>query len=463
MIEFGRSKDTLKALASKDHVVLEDVLGVFLDLCEDVKSSGCSVDGLDVEEQDKLLTNLSRSGRLFLKIIKKKSDQINAADAAERMKRQEEQITSQMGELEEKEKTLSAAKKQLDEKIVFWEAKKKQCEQQMDEVNKKHQYYQKLSSECERMQSLINEMDHVSIGPMEVEVSNLGDALEKRKQSMQQLEVTLAKLRKEYEEQSKVYTQKISEQEKLHQDIRTVDSVIDSQNKSIAKLVDEESEKRATVQELQNRQNQLHNDVITLQNEIDRLREHLANSDLEHLQKEKEHLLKEKMDLDESVAKELTECETLRLSLQECQDERMARKAHFEKEQSRISDENTLLMHQIDELVALISNEEKEKEALEKALNDAENRYKQLRKWFESLEVSQYDERLKTALQKTSLFEEAQKALFYEIGEIGLTQTISMQEANEKKEELKKQLRDIETSMSSYQRKYQIICKLLSD
>jgi len=65
MIEFGRSKDTLKALAAKENVALEDILGVFIDLCEDVKSSGCSVDSLDVEEQDKLLTNLSRSGRLF--------------------------------------------------------------------------------------------------------------------------------------------------------------------------------------------------------------------------------------------------------------------------------------------------------------------------------------------------------------------------------------------------------------
>ena len=463
MIEFGRSKDTLKALEAKENVALEDVLGVFIDLCEDVKSSGCSVDSLDVEEQDKLLTNLSRSGRLFLKIIKKKSDQINVADAVERMKRQEEQIASQIEELDSKEVTLKSAKKQLDEKIVFWETKKKKCEEQMDEVNKKHQYYQKLSSECERMQSLIDEMDHVSIGPMETEVSNLEDALEKRRQSMKHLEETLIKLRKEYEDKSKIYTQKISEQEKLHQDIRTVDSVIDSQNKSIAKLTNEEREKRSTVQELQKRQNQLHNDVITLQNEIDRLREHLANSDFEHLQKEKEHLLKEKMDLDESVAKELADCEALRISLQECQDERMVRKAHFEKEQSRISDENALLMQQIDELVELISNEEKEKDQLEKALNDAENRYKQLRKWFESLEVSQYDERLKTALQKTALFEEVQRELFYEIGDIGLTQTISMQEANEKKEELRRQLKEIETSISVYQRKYQRICELLSD
>lgn len=250
MNDFERSKDTLEALQIKSKVSLEDVLGVFLDVCEDVKEQGCSVDGLDVEDTNRLLTNLSRSGRIFLKIMKKKSDFFDTEDAAERIKRQEEQIFLQTEEINKQSDVLELVKAQ-------WEEKNK--------------YFQELSAECKKMRQMNEE---------------------------------------------------ISES---------------------------------------------------------------------------------------------------------------------------------------------ISNEENEKTRLEKTLREAESRYEQLRKWFENFDADHYEKRLQSVLQRVKIFEDAQRELFYEIEELGLAQTISMQEANEKKEELCRQFEEIEDLIDRYQRKYKKICELLSD
>ncbi len=463
MIEFGRSKDSLEALQSRSCLTLEDVLGVFVDLCEDVKGQGCSVDALEIGDSDRLLANLSRSGRILLKIMKKKSDQINIIDAAERIKRQEEQLQEKTEEIDEMTKTLMSAKNQLNEKISIYENKKSKYDLQMDEVNKKRKYYEKISSECERMESLIHEMNSVSIGPLESKISELKEDYESRKQHLDHLQNLLEEEEKKNTEQSTLYEQKKNEKDKIVQDVNILEEMIRNQNQEILKLTEDQSSKAEKVQELQNRQNQLDKDVVILQNEIDRLREHLANSNYNDLCDEKERLYKEKMSLDKDVAEKMSECEAVLSSIQEVMDDCTSKKERYEKEKSRLMDEKTELIQQIKDLEEVISNEQNQKEELEKTLNDAEDRYKQMRKWFESLEVNNYDDRLKTALQKIAVFEEAQKALFYEVDTLGIAQTISMQEANEKKDELRRQLKEIEDLLNEYQKKYKKICELLSD
>ena len=463
MIEFGRSKDSLEALQSKSSVTLEDVLGVFIDLCEDVKGQGCSVDALEIEDSDRLLANLSRSGRILLKIMKKKSDQIDIMDAADRLKRQEEQISEKTEEIDEKVKTLITANEQLDAKITIYEKKKSKYDLQMDEVNKKHKYFEKLSSECERIESLINEMNTVSIEPLETQIEDLKKYYEVRKEHLEHLQGLLKSEQKKYAEQSSLFEQNKAARDQMVQKINILEETIRSQNQEILKLTESKQIKAETVQELLDRQNQLDKDVVILQNEIDRLREHLANSNYDDLCEEKDRLYKEKMALDQDVASKMSECEEILASIQECKDDCVTKKERYEKEKSRLIDENSELNQQIKDLEEVISNKQNQKEELEKTLSDAEDRYKQLRKWFESLEVSNFDERLKIALKKTTIFEEAQKELFYEVENIGLAQTISMQEANEKKDELRRQLKEIEDLLNEYQRKYKKICELLSD
>ncbi|MBQ2287568.1 MAG: hypothetical protein II251_02480, partial [Lachnospiraceae bacterium] len=257
MIEFGRSKDSLEALQSKSSVTLEDVLGVFIDLCEDVKGQGCSVDALEIEDSDRLLANLSRSGRILLKIMKKKSDQIDIMDAADRLKRQEEQISEKTEEIDEKAKTLITANEQLDAKITIYEKKKSKYDLQMDEVNKKHKYFEKLSSECERIESLINEMNTVSIDPLETQIEDLKKYYEVRKEHLEHLQGLLKSEQKKYAEQSSLFEQNKAAKDQMVQKINILEETIRSQNQEILKLTESKQIKAETVQELLDRQNQL--------------------------------------------------------------------------------------------------------------------------------------------------------------------------------------------------------------
>ena len=121
------------------------------------------------------------------------------------------------------------------------------------------------------------------------------------------------------------------------------------------------------------------------------------------------------------------------------------------------------MKEKIDKLSEENEAKTKERAMLEKALADVEERQGQLRKWFETLDMTQYDARIKQAQQRINMFEDAQKALFYEMDELNLAQTVSNQEANEKREELRLQLKQIEQLLEDYRKKYKMICELLSD
>ena len=463
MIEFERSIDSLESLQSKSNVTLEDILGVFIDLCEDIKGQGCSVDELEIQDSDQLLANLSRSGRIFLKIIKKNTNNINGFDAVERIKRQEEQILNETKEIDEKFKTLSSAKAQLDDKILICEGKKIKYNQRMTEINEKKKYYEKLASECECMETLIDEMDNISIGPLEIEIQDLKDSYQQKQKDVEELETSKRLIQNRYNELINIYENDKLKKTQLAKDVKALEENIASQNQSIDKLEEEKKAKIEEKHELRIKRSQLDQDVVKVQNDIAQLNEQLVNSDYDELCKEKNYLLEEKTKKDKETARVKAEKETILASLQESKDKHTAEREQLEKQKSYLTDTIRDLEHQIEVLKESNSNDEKEKEQLIKTLNDVERKNQQLKQWFDSLKINDYDERLKTALQKMAIFEETQKALFDEIGSVGLAQTISMQEANEKKEELRRQFNEIEDSLKQYQEKYRKICELLSD
>lgn len=463
MIEFERSIDSLESLQSKSNVTLEDILGVFIDLCEDIKGQGCSVDELEIQDSDQLLANLSRSGRIFLKIIKKNTNNINGFDAVERIKRQEEQILNETKEIDEKFKTLSSAKSQLDDKILICEDKKLKYNQRMTEINEKKKYFEKLASECECMESLIDEIDTISIGPLEIEIKDLKDSYQQKQKDVEELETSKRLMQNRYNELINIYENNKLKNTQLAKDVKALEENIASQNQSIDKLEEEKKAKTEEKHELRIKRSQLDQDVVKVQNDIAQLNEQLVNSDYDELCKEKNYLLEEKTKKDKETARVKEEKETILASLQESKDKYTAEREQLEKQKSYLTDTIRDLEHQIEVLKESNSNDEKEKEQLIKTLNDVERKNQQLKQWFESLKINDYDERLKIALQKMTVFEETQKALFDEIGSVGLAQTISMQEANEKKEELRSQFKEIEDSLKQYQEKYRKICELLSD
>ena len=85
-----------------------------------------------------------------------------------------------------------------------------------------------------------------------------------------------------------IYKQKKEELDKVQEHIRTLEQKIVEKGERVRQLLEKEQNMCGTVEELKGRQNRLDADVVLYQNEIDRLREHLANSDLEKLKTEKE-------------------------------------------------------------------------------------------------------------------------------------------------------------------------------
>ena len=162
MIRFDRSTDTLQALSSRKDISLEEALGVFLDICEDIKESSGSVESLHIENAEKLLANLSRTGRIFLKIMKKKNDAIEAVDPGGRMKRQEEQIEIYSKELEQKEHQLSEFEIRVQSEIGILEVRKRTYENRKKVLDEKRQYLIQLEEECHQLESQIEQLEQMS-------------------------------------------------------------------------------------------------------------------------------------------------------------------------------------------------------------------------------------------------------------------------------------------------------------
>ena len=470
MIRFDRSKDTLQALSSRNEISLEEALGVFLDICEDIKGNCGSVENLDIENGDKLLANLSRSGRIFLKIMKKNADAIEAVDLGGRIKRQEEQIEAHSKDLEQKEQQLDDFEVRVRSEIQALEAKKKVYENRKKELDEKRQYLIRLEEECRLLESQIEQIESVSEKSLEDQRAVLQASLDDHKKNVEFLKNCVDNCEKELQAEKKmtddtelIYKQKKEELDKVQEHIRTLEQKIVEKGERVRQLLEKEQNMCGTVEELKGRQNRLDADVVLYQNEIDRLREHLANSDLEKLKIEKEKLANEKMAMDAMLSEEKMEQERLRQAIIECQEERIAQKENAEKEQSQLSDMNEMLKIKIDELNECIEIDTKQRNQLEKTLNDAETRQKQLKKWFETLDMPQYEAKIKKIQGLIAMYEDAQKALFYETDELKAIPTISNQEANDKKEELRVQFKQIETSLEVYRKKYNTICELLSD
>ena len=470
MMEFDRSKDTLRALQSKNEIALEDALGIFIDMCEDIKGSGISIENLNIENMDMLLTNLSRSGRIFLKIMKKKAEAIERVDMGGRVKKQEDQIEAYSRELEEKEQQIDAFEKRVGSQITALESRKSAYENRVAILDDKRQYLLRLEEDCQKLQNLVDQLENISAKSLEEKRASLQEALDLGKKKVEDLEAhveqaecDLQSLNNRADGLKILHQEKLQEYEQASKNVYQMEQEIMAQSERIRQLSEKEKDKKGTVEELKQRQNRLNADVVLLQNEIDRLREHLANSDFDKLKIEKEKLLKEKMVLDAALAEETQEYDRVKLAMVECQEERIAQKESFEKEQSRILDENMHLQDRINDLSMRIENETKERCVLEKTLEDAQIRYQQLRKWFETLDMSQYEARIKNAQQRIAMFEDAQRALFYELDDLNMIQSVSNQEANEKREELRLQLKQIEILLEDYRKKYKMICELLSD
>ena len=137
MIDFERVEDALRMLKKQESLALEDVLGVYLDLCEALEAGGRTIDSLPIVQTDKLLKNLSRSGRTFLNIIRKHGDEIQTVDIDGRIRKQKEKLSESIERISEQEERLRTSTEGMD--AIIEEAQKKrlanQTQHQLEKKN----------------------------------------------------------------------------------------------------------------------------------------------------------------------------------------------------------------------------------------------------------------------------------------------------------------------------------------
>ena len=492
MIDFERVEDALRMLKKQESLALEDVLGVYLDLCEALVSGGRTIDSLPIVQTDKLLKNLSRSGRTFLNIIRKHGDEIQTVDIDGRIRKQKEKLSESIERISEQEERLRTSMEGMDAIIEEAQKKRQAYETRLQIEKEKRSQLGALEEQCRQLSEEVDRISSVSLEPLQKEKQRLEaqkkhleqQTEEKRAELEQQkaelrlredeLQAEIRELTEERDAQKRRCDQERAELTvRLNQkksELTEHEAVIAGLNEEIqarADAIHERQEKKlemeGTVAFLKEEQNKLNGNVVILQNEIDRLSEHLKNNDATKLVEERDRLRQEKLEADTRFAQEQSIIHEQRAALQEKTNELQAVRDRFEKEKSSLMDQNIQTESRIRVLKEAIDKYSGDKLQMEKDLRAAEGMHDSLEQWFESLEVQKYRDRLKLIEEKIYLFKEVQAALFAETGAFGLNQGMTHKEANEKREELRQQMETLETMTENYRKRYNMICGLFSD
>ena len=492
MNDFARVEDTLEMLKKQKELTLEDVLGLYLDLCEDIEANGQEIDNLKIEKTENLLKNLSRSGRIFLNIIRKHSEEIGQIDTYGRIRKQEEKLSESIARISDQEEKLQASIAQLSGIIDEEQKKRQSYEIQLQREAEKKRQFEALQEECHRLSGEVNRLSTISLEPLRQEQQALKDKKEALEQQISEKQAEFGKQKAEmkaFEEKLQAQLQVLiaerdAQKERCDQkraelsvgleqkeaELAAWEDMIEGMNTEIQSRADaihqrqeKKQEMEGTVAFLKEEQNKLNGNVVMLQNEIDRLSEHLKNNDAGKLIEERDRLRQEKLQADTLFAQEESKMNEQRIELQEKANELQARRDRFEKEKSSLLDQNIQTESRIRILKEAIDKYSGDKLQMEKTLKETEEIHSHLEQWFESLEVQKYSDRLKLVEERICIFKEVQAALFGETVSLGLNQRMTHKEANEKREELREQMETLEALTENYRKRYNMICRLFSD
>ena len=333
MIDFERVEDALRMLKKQESLALEDVLGVYLDLCEALEAGGRTIDSLPIVQTDKLLKNLSRSGRTFLNIIRKHGDEIQTVDIDGRIRKQKEKLSESIERISEQEERLRTSMEGMDAIIEEAQKKRQAYETRLQIEKEKRSQLGALEEQCRQLSEEVDRISSVSLEPLQKEKQRLEaqkkhleqQTEEKRAELEQQkaelrlredeLQAEIRELTEERDAQKRRCDQERAELTvRLNQkksELTEHEAVIAGLNEEIqarADAIHERQEKKlemeGTVAFLKEEQNKLNGNVVILQNEIDRLSEHLKNNDATKLVEERDRLRQEKLEADTRFAQE---------------------------------------------------------------------------------------------------------------------------------------------------------------
>jgi hypothetical protein len=380
------------------------------------------------------------------------------------------QIQEQTQLLEDKISQMKAQQEALAEKIRLQEEKQEEYQQILEKNGEKQTYLVKLSSDCEQLEQEIEEQKKLVLEPLlarqkelkesqQQQKAQILEAKEKVKEQEKQAVPLQETLKKQQEKQKEAQ----EAQQALTSQIEETNRVISDRADAVNQLKEQYEEKQETVLVLRKKQNELNGDVVMLQNEIDRLKDHLNNEDIENLKREQQSLMMEKIQYDEQMETLRSSVEEEQKELKEKRDALQAQRDAYEKEKSLLTDECTRHRNRIQELQDLIQKGENQKKESTAKAASLEEECRQMRLWFESLDAEAAKKRLSLLEKKLQVYQKVQKELFYESDTLDIHYSVSSQEANEKREELRSRLKELEQLFETYKNIYNRVCDLLKN
>lgn len=450
MTELSRVKSTIEALERKNAPSLEDALGVFLDLSEDMKEAGEPINDLKVSDADEMIKKLRRNGRLLMKIIECNRSSIEEGDTGGRTQRLEGELDAELKKIEQKERELLQEEARLQEKKSELQQKKEKLEQEQTRIEQKRQMCAELEADADRLRQNNEKYKNISILFCQEQLKNLNDERTELERQIQEYRKEQA-LKEEEKQQAEVrLAQAEKDREKTIQELNEVCGRERETREQTGILKQDKLEKEKLVAELNNQYKQLSDETIAVQQEIDRLLDHIRHDDMDSLKKERDRLNGDKLIYDAQMSglkKELTELKE-NLEIQKEQLKELERK----KDQA---------LHLVKKMQEEMQSARETTERSQKELDILEHQRKSDRELYEGLRNTEIQQELERARKKYELFRQAQKELFAETEGVNATFYVTKSNIEDKRIEMQNQLSTIERELESVRKTYKNICKIL--
>lgn len=450
MTELSRVKSTIEALEGKSAPSLEDALGVFLDLSEDMKEAGAPINDLKVGNADEMIKKLRRNGRLLMKIIESNRSSIEEGDTGGRTQRLESELDAELKIIEQKERELLQEEARLQEKKNELQQKKEKLEQEQAGIELKRRMCAELEAEAESLRQYNEKYKNISIPFYQEQIRNLNEEQTKLEGQIQKCQNEQALKEKEKRKAETRLTQAESDRDKALQELNGICSKEQKAREETEALVKDKQEKEMLVAELGNQYKQLSDETIAIQQEIDRLLDHIRYDDMDCLKKERDRLGGDKLVFDAQMSGLNKECSELKETITK----RKKQLEELEKKKTQAQELVRKIEEQMKSARETTERSQRQKDELERQWNAD-------RELYEGLRNAEIQETLDRIGKKYSLFRQAQKELFAETEGVDATFYVTKSNIEDKRNEMQNQLSTITLEFEKVRKTYKIVCKIL--
>lgn len=498
-MKFERTLDSLEVLEKQENLTMFDALNVFYDLCEDVRSSGESIDKLAVGDEDQAVGRLCWAARTLVRISDQHSEMISNSRRAEAWERVDSELVQTDGKLEKalssieglnqkyedlrgkKEQIAEAAKQEqtlweqclamLGEMQEIEDARKPDIEARYEETSQKLQTAQNelgaAKAELEKTEADLAsirqafseteaEREKLLKQSEEMQTSRqiLSEENERLCQSMEEKNaLELQVLTESHEQKIKTLTEKNDQkvQALTKENEQKIKNLIDEHSRMIQKLTETYAQKVRTITEENDQR------IQTLTTENEHTMRTLTEENKQKIQTLTEEHQQKVQALEGEKLQKLQALETEKSALEKSTEEFHKQEKQLTEENKKMRDTTVLLGKRVDQLHQEKARLLSQRSAAQKALKDIQD-------WGGGLEAAQYKKELEVSRARAERLKALQTELFKEMNIYSeIAKTSAAETLSITKGRLSDMMAKIDEDISTYQRSYMRLTHLFEE